>query len=577
MTTSSLIIAVFTSPEIATSERFNDDILRFPGFSSRVCLLALDELHLVSEWRNFRPEYYNLGILRTRLPEGISFLGASATLDPAILATVRDRCGFGNGTHVIKTPLDRPEIYIQVSAFERPANSMLDLQFVLPRHVTKAQDIPKTVIFMDSIASIKTAYRLMRTWMRQLGYPVLSYGWVSPYFSDMADIDKETTGSRFEMPSDQCVRPRILFATDVYGLGIDNQDIERVVQWLVLESMARMFQRLGRALRSGLGQAYFVLLHSVWCIGPRSPSAPSETRTDNPAQCLEVDSRDIKQKDSDRRRNLPYSLWHMMNASPDDCCRRIGLEFFDDEAYKTPMDRGPSPCCSICHPDFQLSTAAYDLDTSLAARDLPKSHWYLLKIKQWREEKAREVFDGLYLQYLPTLIMPDNALEALATCAEAVVDEATMRQRIGVSWADFDTWWPELLTILKRGQAMTLDEGEMFQVWKKHQDIKRKRLPAPIVNTTMAEFQNRRNCWLAGQGILINGGLEILKPSRKRKRLGGDVNQPESGLQTDTTNPISNNQAYNSLHEDPTSQTTPQSKQSTALQRSLNQTTPHPK
>ena len=126
MTILSRIIALFTSREIATSRRFNDDILRFPGFSSRVCLLALDELHLVSEWRNFRPEYYDLGILRTRLPEGIPFLGASATPDPTTLATVRDRCGFGNGTHVIKTALDRPEIYIQVSALERPANSMLD-------------------------------------------------------------------------------------------------------------------------------------------------------------------------------------------------------------------------------------------------------------------------------------------------------------------------------------------------------------------------------------------------------------------------------------------------------------------
>ena len=83
-------------------------------------------MHLVSEWRDFRPEYFNLGVLRTRLPDGIPFPGASATLDPRTLESVKDRCGFDNESTVIQTALDRSEIYIQTSSLQRPMNSMID-------------------------------------------------------------------------------------------------------------------------------------------------------------------------------------------------------------------------------------------------------------------------------------------------------------------------------------------------------------------------------------------------------------------------------------------------------------------
>ena len=129
-------------------------------------------MHLVSEWRDFRPEYFNLGVLRTRLPDGIPFLGASATLDPSTLESVKDRCGFDNESTVIQTALDRPEIYIQTSSLQRLMNSMIDLQHLLPTRAESPFDIPKTIIFMDSISSIKKACALMKVWMNQLSYPI---------------------------------------------------------------------------------------------------------------------------------------------------------------------------------------------------------------------------------------------------------------------------------------------------------------------------------------------------------------------------------------------------------------------
>lgn len=49
---------VFTSPEIALSKKFKTNVLDNPCFARQLCLLAIDEIHLVEEWgKSFRPLY----------------------------------------------------------------------------------------------------------------------------------------------------------------------------------------------------------------------------------------------------------------------------------------------------------------------------------------------------------------------------------------------------------------------------------------------------------------------------------------------------------------------------------------
>lgn len=148
-------------------------------------MVSIDELHLVSEWRNFRPEYYNLAVLRRRLPDGMVFAAGSATLDPQTMKTVKEACEFDNDTVIVKTDLDRPEIFYQVTQIKEAAGGMLDLQCVFPKNVTHYRDVPKTIVFMDSVSNIKQACALARRWMIQLGYPRGSSNLVAPFFADM--------------------------------------------------------------------------------------------------------------------------------------------------------------------------------------------------------------------------------------------------------------------------------------------------------------------------------------------------------------------------------------------------------
>ena len=97
-----------------------------------LALVAIDELHLVSEWGEFRPQYRLLHLLRARVDLCVPFLGVSATLDFTVLQDVKEAAGFDNDIFVERTSMDRPEIYIEADVLKHDQVSMLDLLLLLP-------------------------------------------------------------------------------------------------------------------------------------------------------------------------------------------------------------------------------------------------------------------------------------------------------------------------------------------------------------------------------------------------------------------------------------------------------------
>jgi hypothetical protein len=83
----------------------------------------------------------------------------TATLPDATLRAVRKGVGFSDKVEVLRTPIDRPEIFIGIDTFQYAQNSFEDLFFLLPQECTKAQDIPKTVVYFDSIPELLRAHR----------------------------------------------------------------------------------------------------------------------------------------------------------------------------------------------------------------------------------------------------------------------------------------------------------------------------------------------------------------------------------------------------------------------------------
>jgi superfamily II DNA helicase RecQ len=215
-----LIDAVFTSPEIVTSTPFNTDVLRNPTFRQRLTVVCIDELHLTEEWKSFRPQYGCLGALRGLVPESVPWLGVSATLPDRLLAKIRPTLGFNLDTRLIRVDLDRPEITIMARQLQKPAKSCLDLSPLLPKRGTDPYDIPKTIVFMESISKIRSGVETVRHLLRDLGFSKKTANQtVQPYFSEMSERDKKRISDEFRKPAShptQSMRTsiRILIVTD---------------------------------------------------------------------------------------------------------------------------------------------------------------------------------------------------------------------------------------------------------------------------------------------------------------------------------------------------------------------------
>lgn len=179
---------VFSSPGIALLKKFKQNILDCSSFTKRLCLLAVDEIHLVEEWgKDFRPMYAEIEKVQKRIPCHVSLLGVSVTLTKIVRQRVVERAGFLPNYQLLQTSLDHPEI-MQIHCFmNHSRSSCLDLQFVLPPEAKEAKNMQKTIIFVNSVSDIRDVISIFHASMEKLGYPEDSLRWIRPYHSAMPE------------------------------------------------------------------------------------------------------------------------------------------------------------------------------------------------------------------------------------------------------------------------------------------------------------------------------------------------------------------------------------------------------
>ena len=174
--------SVFIRSKIAILKTFNEKMLRHVNFTDRLCLLAFDEIHLVSKWRNFKLKYCNLNVFRTRLFDDISFLKASAIFVVKILKMMQNKCDLHYKTMILQTLLNRSKIYLRISQLQHLMKSMFDFQFLLFINVKKIVNIFKTIVLMNFIKFIKMICQLIKNWIKQLNYSTYFDTWILSFF-----------------------------------------------------------------------------------------------------------------------------------------------------------------------------------------------------------------------------------------------------------------------------------------------------------------------------------------------------------------------------------------------------------
>jgi len=476
---------VLLSPEIALSERFKTKVLYDQAFRDHLVLVAIDELHVVSDWgQHWRSSYSRLALLRDLIDRPVPWLGCSATLDPVTLAEVRDLSGFDPSVRIQRTSIDRPDITFAIRPIQHPINGFRDLEFLIEpvhaaveqavkerrenmareafkgggkvaaqavlastRHQRKeagsdsracCKRIPKTIVYVDSIRQITKAVRVLTILLIRAGCSKAdAINAVQAYHSELAESDKRRISTEFEKPDTESVLDssmhRIIVATDAMGMGIDNPDIRLIVQWGVPPSMRALMQRAGRAARGKGVCGKFIWLVSAWCFGDRMEHLPP---------------RSVKKRMTERERRsvLPRGIWELINRST--CIRRGILEFFGEDcaSYARPVEA--DLCCSKCAGDEVRVPTSKARPVRVVQSQKHITDAVKLALVEWREKKAAVVlFPTVFTAAPAEIILPDKAITMISRTAATVNSIGSLARAVNGEWGDLASYGKEVLEV----------------------------------------------------------------------------------------------------------------------------------
>ena len=252
---------ILLGAEQAVSPEFRA-ILLDPQFKGRIGLVAIDECHVIDQWKDFRSEFTLIYELRRMLSTVTVYFACSATIDQESERFILEKCGFnGEGSNpgdleIIRTSIDRPDISLCICPIPAGKATTYELLGYLLKDAVDVEckptplRIPKAVIFIDGLTKVKrVAEALQAVLVRQYRYPVeLAVRTIESFTSRTPAFDQDRIYNEFEK-SDSYIR--VCSATTSLGMGIDIPDIETVNQWDIPTSsdVKDLWQRIGRAVR----------------------------------------------------------------------------------------------------------------------------------------------------------------------------------------------------------------------------------------------------------------------------------------------------------------------------------------
>jgi superfamily II DNA helicase RecQ len=275
-------------------------------------------------------QYSQLSLLRSFIPQSVPWLACSATLDPCTLLRVKESCGFEATVEVQRSSVDRPDIFLSSKQLMFTAGGFKDLDFLIQpareainKAITAAyhkearvalgqkdssrasqiialgvndpaqfhskissraclMSVKKTVVYFDSIATLETAAASLTASLVKIGYSkTAAMNAIQAYHSELATFDKESISQEFIKADGETTqvssRHRIVLATDAMGMGINNPDIQTVMQWKQPASLCTLWQRAGRAARGASCTGQFIRLIDPACRTAKMHHEASQT------------------------------------------------------------------------------------------------------------------------------------------------------------------------------------------------------------------------------------------------------------------------------------------------------------
>lgn len=210
-------------------ERFKNERFRTQLRQMNVSLLVIDEAHCISEWgHNFRPDYLKIPLYQNEF--GIKkVLLLTATATPKV---IKDMCSkFSiNRKNVIITGFYRKNLSLCL----RPVED--DKKDILLQEVLAEKPAGPAIVY---VTLQKTADRLSQM-LKENGQNVAAY------HAGMKNEHREAVQNDF-----MTGKTNTVIATIAFGMGIDKENIRKVIHYDLPKSIESYSQEIGRSGRDG--------------------------------------------------------------------------------------------------------------------------------------------------------------------------------------------------------------------------------------------------------------------------------------------------------------------------------------
>ena len=222
---------LYVSPERLQTNQFIEALRRM-----KVCLLAVDESHCISQWGyDFRPPYLKIADIRPYLPK-TPVLALTATATAKVVDDIQVRLGFKE-KNVFQSSFERKNVTYNVY---READ-----KYGVLRRKLEAMTEGSAIVYVRN----RKRTQVIADWLNSVDISATFYH---------AGLDAKTRDQRQDLWMKGKVR--VIAATNAFGMGIDKPDVRLVIHMDLPDSIEAYFQEAGRAGRDLKPSEAFLLV-----------------------------------------------------------------------------------------------------------------------------------------------------------------------------------------------------------------------------------------------------------------------------------------------------------------------------
>ena len=222
---------LYVSPERLATAIFLEKIKQ-----AKICIIAVDESHCISQWGyDFRPSYLRIAEIREVLP-GVPVLALTATATPEVVDDIQEKLHF-NVKNVFRKSFQRANLAYVVRITENKNEQLLKI--------------------LNSVPGTSIVYVRNRKKTKEVADFLNQNGITAEYFH--AGLKNETRDERQNRWKSG--ETRVIVSTNAFGMGIDKAEVRSVIHLDLPDSLEAYFQEAGRAGRDEK-KAFAVMLYN---------------------------------------------------------------------------------------------------------------------------------------------------------------------------------------------------------------------------------------------------------------------------------------------------------------------------